>query len=134
MNETLNEMLVDLKIISMVPVDGKLYMCNGSLALEPVSILQPVRRYLSNSNRHIVSMKIKQRIMELERFLSDQTQIKEEWILFVIEELIDPVKVGISNLQSTYSTDSQILAAFELYLARLANIYNTHFLIKKQQS
>lgn len=63
MDESIQELLIDLKIISMVEPSGKLYMHDGNLALEPVSIWQPLRRYLSNSNRSVVSQKIKQRIV-----------------------------------------------------------------------
>lgn len=126
MEESIQELLIDLKIISMVEPQGKLYMHGGNLALEPVSLWQPVRRYLSNSNRGIVSQKIKQRIIELETLLKDQ-QIKQKWIMHELFVLLEPVKNGLSNLQQTYIQDSQINALFSLFLARLENIEKLYF-------
>ena len=126
MEESIQELLIDLKIISMVDPQGKLYMHGGNLALEPVSLWQPVRRYLSNSNRGIVSQKIKQRIIELETLLKDQ-QIKQKWIMRELFVLLEPVKNGLSNLQQTYVHDSQINALFSLFLARLENIEKLYF-------
>lgn len=126
MEESIQELLIDLKIISMVEPSGKLYMQGGNLALEPVSLWQPVRRYLSNSNRNIVSQKIKQRIVELETLLKDK-QIKQDWILREIYIMFEPLKNGLCNLQQTYVNDSQIQAAFSLFLARLENIEKLYF-------
>ena len=126
MDESIQELLIDLKIISMVEPNGKLYMHDGNLALEPVSIWQPIRRYLSNSNRSVVSQKIKQRIQELEALLKDN-QIKHPWVLREIFVVLDPVKNGLCNLQQTYSNDSQIQAIFSLFLARLDNIERLYF-------
>lgn len=126
MEESIQELLIDLKIISMVEPSGKLYMQGGNLALEPVSLWQPVRRYLSNSNRNIVSQKIKQRIVELETLLKDK-QIKQDWILREIYIMLEPLKNGLCNLQQTYVNDSQIQAAFSLFLARLENIEKLYF-------
>jgi len=127
MEESINELLVDLKIMSMIQPNSKLYLHNGFLALEPASILQPIRRFMSNSNRYVISVKIKQRLLELEKLLEEK-QIKHEWIMYVIENLIEPVKIGISHLQKTYGEDSQINATFDLFIARLVNIHNMHFL------
>jgi hypothetical protein len=126
MEESINDLLIDLKILSMVQPSGKLYLINGVLALEPVSIFQPIRRYWSNNNRQTVSLRLKQRITELEIILLEK-QIKHEWIVTEIENLIEPVKTGIENLQETYLTDSQIHATFALFIARLNNIQAMFF-------
>lgn len=126
MDESIQELLIDLKIISMVEPDGKLYMHDGNLALEPVSMWQSLRRYLSNSNRSVVSQRIKQRIQELETLLKDN-QIKHPWVLREIFAILNPVKNGLCNLQQTYSNDSQIQAIFSLFLARMYNIERLYF-------
>jgi hypothetical protein len=126
MEESINDLLLDLKILSMVQPSGKVYLINGVLALEPISIFQPIRRYWSNNNRLTVSLRLKQRIMELEMLLLEK-QIKQEWIISEIKNLIEPVKTGIANLQDTYSTDSQINATFALFIARLTNIQAMFF-------
>lgn len=126
MEESIQELLIDLKIISMVEPSGKLYMHGGNLALEPISIWQPLRRYLSNSNRSVVSQKIKQRILELENLLREN-QINHPWVLREIFVILESVKNGLGNLQQTYCNDSQIQAMFSLFIARLENIERLYF-------
>jgi len=121
MDDSIQALLVDLKIVSMAEPGGKLFMNDGMLALEPVSMWQPLLRYLSNSNRCVIGKRIKQRIVELENVLREN-QIKDEWVVQEIIKLINPTIEGIRNLQNTYASDSQIQATFGLLIARLENI------------
>jgi hypothetical protein len=102
----------------MLEPNRKLYLHDNNLALEAVSVFLPIKRYLSNSNRRNVTQRIKQRILELENLFT-QNIIKEEWIKNEISKIIDPVKIGLSNLQDTYLDDSQIRAHLDLFIARL---------------
>lgn len=131
MDESIQELLVDLKIISMVQPEGKMYLHGGMLALEPISMWQPIRRFLCNSNRTILSQKIKQRISELEVLLRDK-HIKHQWMMDELHKLIEPVKNGICSLQQTYASDSQIQATFSLFLARIENIEQIYFIEQKR--
>jgi hypothetical protein len=125
MDTTIQNVLVDLKIISMVEPKGKLYLFNGVLAVESNSFWVPLKRYLYNSNRHAVCQRIKQRIIELET-LFNQKHISEGWIRDEISKIIEPVKYGLSNLKETYSSDSQLCANFDLMMSRLDNISQSH--------
>lgn len=118
MDSTVQDILVDLKIISMLEPNRKLYLHDDNLALEAVSLFLPIKRYLSNSNRRNVTQRIKQRIIELENLFT-QNVLKEEWIKNEISKIIEPVKIGLKNLQDTYSEDSQIRAHLDLFIARL---------------
>lgn len=125
MDESINGLLVDFTICSMVKTDSKLYLQDGNLALEPVSLFSPIRRFLSNSNRYSVTARLKQRIQELEQLLEDK-QIKQDWVLNKLKDMMPNIKEGIRNLQATYSNDSQIAATLELIIARLDNL-NKYF-------
>jgi hypothetical protein len=127
MDESINGLLVDFTICSMVQADHKLYLQDGNLALEPISFFSPIRRFLSNSNRYSVTTRIKQRIQELEMLLEDN-QIKQDWVLKKLSDLMPSIIEGMRNLQRTYSSDSQISATLELLIARLNNV-NAHYLL-----
>ena len=124
MDTAIQNILVDLKIISMVEPKGRLYLYNGVLAVESTSFWVPIKRYVYNSNRHAVCQRIKQRILELET-LFHQKHIADSWIRDEISKLIEPVKYGISNLKETYSKDSQLCANLDLINSRLNNVSQT---------
>ena len=115
---TIQNILVDLKVVSMVEPTGKLCVHNGVLLVESFSILTPIKRYLSNNNRYTICRKIKYRIIELETLFL-HNHIKEQWIKDEITRLIEPLKNGIMNLRENYSSDSQMCANFDLMISRI---------------
>lgn len=120
---TLQDIWIDFKIISMLEPSRKLYIHDGMLALEPLSVLSPIKRWLTNSNRRSVVTRIKQRAEELETFCKSEAPLGERaWIKDDIIKLMDQVKNGLNNLRETYSDDSQMAANVELIIARLEYI------------
>jgi hypothetical protein len=119
---TLQDVWIDFKIISMIEPNRKLYIHDDVLALEPVSLLQPVKRWLSSSNRRSVIQRMKQRVEELESYVKKRDYDDKYWLKEEIIKLIDPVKNGLINLQNTYLDDSQVHANIELIIARLEYI------------
>jgi hypothetical protein len=128
MDNTIQSVLVDLKVVSMVEPNGKMCLYNGILYVEPTSLWLPFKRYLMSNNRYTMSQRIKQRIQELETLFS-QNHIKDDWIKEEIMKLIEPLKNGIINLKDTYSNDSQMCANFDLMVSRINNI-NVIYLLK----
>jgi len=117
---TLQDIWIDFKIISMlVEPNRKLYINDDALALEPISLFSPIKRWLTNSNRRCVITRIKQRVEEFETYFKKRDYEDKEWVCVEIVKLIDPVKEGLSNLRETYSDDSQMAANIELIIARL---------------
>jgi hypothetical protein len=119
MDSNLQDVIVDLKIISMLEPSRKLYLYEDSLALEPISIFSPIKRFLNNSGRKVVIRRIKQRVMEMENIFSSDFPIYKEWIKNEIYKLIDPVKIGLSTLKDTYPDDYQLHANLDLLIARI---------------
>ena len=116
---TLQDIWIDFKIISMLEPARKLYINDDALALEPISLFSPIKRWLTNSNRRCVITRIKQRVEELETYFKKRDYEDKDWVRVEIVKLIDPVKDGLSNLRETYSDDSQMAANIELIIARL---------------
>lgn len=119
---TLQDIWIDFKIITMLEPARKLYINDGMLALEPISVLSPIKRWLTNSNRRNVITRIKQRVEELEGFCKSDSIGENEWIKNDIIRIIDKVKTGLCNLRETYTEDSQMSANIELIIARLEYI------------
>lgn len=116
---TLQDIWIDFKIITMLEPARKLYINDGMLALEPISVLSPIKRWLSNSNRRSVITRIKHRVEELEGFCKSESQCASAWIKDDIIKIIEKVKTGLCNLRETYADDSQMSANIELVIARL---------------
>lgn len=117
---TLQDIWIDFKIISMLEPARKLYINDDALALEPISLFSPIKRWLTNSNRRCVIARIKQRVEELESYFKQKDYTDpNDWVRVEIVKLIDPVKDGLTNLRETYADDSQMAANIELIIARL---------------
>lgn len=125
MDSTIQNVLIDLKIVTLVEPKGKLYLLNGTLAVESKSFWMPLKRFINSSNRYTICQRIKQRILELETLFM-QNHINDGWIRDEISKLIEPVKNGLSNLKETYASDSQMCVNLDLMTSRLNNISKIH--------
>jgi hypothetical protein len=101
MDATVQKVLVDLKIVSLVQPKGRLRLSNEALAVEHPSLLTPIKRCLFHQNRILVCQRIRQRVVELETLLQ-QKHIDDNWILEEVVKLIEPLKQGLNNLKETY--------------------------------
>ena len=125
MDTSTQEIIVDLKVISLIEPNGKLYLHHGAFALESNSFLLPIKRYLYDINRYTICQRIHNRICELESLFKHK-QITEDWIKVEIARMITPMRKGLYNLQQTYVSDSQIRAFLDLILALVEHIGNTY--------
>ena len=125
MDTNIEDLLVDIKILTMIGPNGKLYIHNGIFALEPMSIFAPIKRYLYNINRYTICLRIKHRISELENLLK-HNHIKDEWVKHEMCKMMGPLKQGISNLQETYIQDSQINATLDLVISNINHISSVY--------
>lgn len=127
MDSTFQNLLLDLKILSMVEPKGRLYLLHGVLAVEPDSFWVPFRRYLCSESRTRIYQRIQQRIMELENLLV-QNLLTEPWVKDELRQLVEPVQQGLQNLKETYCDDSQMCAYLDLISSRFTHVVRTHLL------
>lgn len=127
MDATVQKVLVDLKIVSLVQPKGRLRLSNEALAVEHPSLLTPIKRCLFRQNRILVCQRIRQRVVELETLLQ-QKHIDDNWILEEVVKLIEPLKQGLNNLKETYSTDSQVCVCLDLMTARINHLASAYLI------
>ena len=96
MDSTIHNVLLDLKILSMVEPKGRLCLINGVLAVEPQTFWLPVKRYIWNIDRNILYQRIKQRVLELETLFIQQ-MINEDWIKEEITKLLEQASPKIAE-------------------------------------
>lgn len=121
MQTNIQDIIVDLKVLAMIEPNGKVWVKNGRFALEPASIILPLKRYMYNINRYTICQNISNRVCDLEHcFVLDC--VKDDWMKYEIHKTIEPVKQGLFNLQQTYLGDSQITAILDITIARVNHI------------
>lgn len=121
-SQPIEEILADMKIITLVKPNQKLYIADNRLALErETGYMHAIRRYLGNQTRRTVLSKIRQRVCELENYVTNNL-IKEEWIQNEFVSLKEAVVQGLSNLQETYHDDSQTYVTLDIIIKRVENM------------
>ena len=118
----IEEILADMKIITLVQPNQKLYIADNRLALErEPGYIHALWRYLGNQTRRTVLSKIRQRVCELENYVTNNL-IKEVWIQNEFVSLKQAVVKGLSNLQETYHDDSQTYVTLDIIIKRVESM------------
>ena len=125
------DLITDLKVISMLKEDGRLCIRNGHLSIEPSIIAKQnilytwgaytslaVRRWWNQDNRHNALLKLQSIILkchEIFEKLSDEK--KEEFNLLCAE-----AAKGLVFLKQTYNNDAAVSARLSVYIKNLNKI------------
>lgn len=129
MDNTIRNIILDLKIITLVEPNGRLYLSKDTLAVERNLFYTSVKRFIMGDSRSIVIDRIKQRISEL-NYLLKNNHIIEGWLILELKALIEPLKNGLTNIKMTYNDDSQTCATIDIIISQIINM-NEIYLEKK---
>jgi len=143
------DVLMDLKIISMVKPNQKISVVDNRFSLESFygnnnenvtenndfcivsvehsssswyNITNGFFRMFTGQKRKNVLHKLRQRVTELENYLRNDL-VKEVWIKKELKDLQSPVIRGLRNLQITYKNDSQTYVHLDVIATRLESIF-----------
>jgi len=127
-NSKYEEVLLNLKILSMIPRNGKIKRSgngnsNGNITLERDDILVPLKRFIYNDGRKKSVTDINCILDEtftLLKYLSNMESTKENInkSTVICKELLNSKK-GLHNLKDTYKDDIKICASIELVLDKI---------------
>lgn len=136
-NEFIDATIASMKVIGMIPANGKLCVYKGQLSIETEDVVQSVRRWIRNDSREVSLMHIRSTINNA---ISIITTINEspsgartvvtgniagtstsltEWVVGSIISELQRCEGGIKNLKDTYNTDSYMVANLEVVLDRI---------------
>lgn len=124
MEHTLEEILMDFKIVSMLQPSQKLYVNDNRLALDTSKashMIPKIWRYLGNHTRRNVLHKIRQRVTELENYMKNDL-IPEPWISEEFKQIKEKLIQGLKHMQTTYETDSQTVVYIDVIIKRVENL------------
>jgi len=121
--EFVDTTIASLKIIGMVPKNGKLCIRKGQLCLDSTVKAQGLLRFLNGDSRDMTLMHAKNTInhaVKITRALMT-TPIKDEinmWTIRRIHDEMEGCESGLQNLKTTYTNDSMMIANLDVLIDR----------------
>jgi len=115
--------IASLKIIGMVPKNGKLCIRKGQLCIESSVKAQGFWRFFNGDSRDMTLMHAKNTInnaMKITRALMNSTTKDEinTWTIQRIHDEMEGAQGGLQNLKTTYVNDSMMIANLEVVIDR----------------
>lgn len=123
-DDFVDSVIANLKVIGMVPKNGKLCVRKGGLCLDSMQA-QPLRRWVNGDSRDATIMHTKNTFfnaMKIARSIISGGQSgynhSASWTLHRLLEEIKKCESGLENLKSTYVDDSMMLANLDVIIER----------------
>ena len=110
--ETFDNIITNLKIISKVKVDEKLCIRKGHLQIDNSSNFQFLKRWYFRDSRDFILLFIKDLIRNISSVF-ERAKGTCNWVIQHILDEMENAKTGLVNLKTTYSTDSIMIVKFE---------------------
>lgn len=122
--DMIDSTITSLKIISMVPKNGRLSVRKGQLTLEPDDGFQKIRRWLNKDSRDHTLMHIKntvQNAINLSKGIKEnkiEIELKDWTVNRLLTEMQN-CQTGLINIKTTYNEDSLFKASIDVIIDRL---------------
>ena len=119
-----DQVLANLKVISMVQEGARLRLIAGQLSIDYPSPVQPIRRWFYGDSRSIMLNHVRGvihnalNIVKIEHMVLDKDRT---WIVKKIIESLLKAKNGIQNLMNTYQHDAVVFCALEVLTDKIIN-------------
>ena len=109
--ELVDNIITNLKILSLVNKDDKLCIRKGHLQIDKASYFRFIKRYYYSDSRYST-------IEFLKNIINNIKGIKEIKQI-ISEDSLHKIEIGINNLQISYSNDPIIIAILDNLLNKL---------------
>ena len=122
--ELIDTTLTTLKVIGMLPKNGRLCIRRGQLTLENDDPIQRIKRWIYRDSREVTLMHIKNTINNstkiIKGIMSGQIEIEmKEWTLQRFLSEMTSCQSGLVNLKTTYIGDTAVVATLDVICERL---------------
>lgn len=129
MEDFIDSTISGLKVIGMVPKNGKLSVRKGQLCLESQTRAQGLRRWINGDSRDMTllhvkntvsnAFKIGRMLMTADNSNASPTEVTMRvWTLERISTELEKSETGLLNLKTTYAEDSMVLATIDVMVDR----------------
>ena len=123
--ESIDNIITNLKIMSLVKVDEKLSIRKGHLQIDNSSNIQFLKRWFYRDSRDIILLFIKDLIRCISTLFDKLNCYNDnQFVLNRILEEMDNAKMGLINLKTTYSTDAVMVVKFENVAVKFCELIN----------
>ena len=116
--------IANLKVIGMVPQNGRLCVRKGQLCIDAPDRMQAVRRWMRGDSRDAVLLHVRNTIGNAVRIVTQispsDTPPLARWTVERIVGEMQQCEAGLRNLRTTYSSDSLTVANINVLIERLA--------------
>jgi len=128
--DNLDNIITNLKIISMIQVNEKLSIHKGHLQIDKV-LFQSIIRWINKSSRDIIIIYLKDLIKNINVLILKLKKYPNfKWLLTKIFTEMDKSKIGLLNLQTTYATDPVTVVKFENIITKF-NELNVNYILNE---
>ena len=126
MNEDfIDNIITNLKIISLVQINEKLSIRKGHLQIDISSNYQFIKRWLNRDSRDVILIYFKELIRNISLLFNKiNTYSSFIWVITRLLTEMEKAKDGILNLKTTYSDDPMMVAKFENILIKFNELIN----------
>lgn len=112
--ESIDNIITNLKIISLAKVDEKLSIRKGHLQIDNSSNFQFIKRWFFRDSRSFILLYLKDLIRNISSLFDKIESYKDSlWVITRVLSEMDNAKSGLINLKTTYSTDPIMVVKFE---------------------
>ena len=123
-DEFVDSTIANLKVIGMVPRNGRLCVRKGQLCLDTNDVTQPLRRWSRGDSRDLTLLHVRNTLSNAARIAallgpSAETSPARAWALRQIAAELTQCEVGLCNLRTTYAEDSIMVASIGVLIARV---------------
>ena len=123
--ELIDTTLTSLKVIGMVPKNGRLCVRRGQLTLESEDHMQRWKRWIYRDSREVTLMHIKNTINNstkiIKGIMSNQIDIElKSWTIQRFLSEMTSCQSGLLNLKTTYISDTSVVATLDVICERLS--------------
>ena len=121
--EFIDNIITNLKIISLVKIDEKLSIRKGHLQIDNSSNFQFLKRWFNRDSRDFILLFIKDLIRNISAlFERIHTYKNKEWILSRVFMEMEQATIGLDNLKTTYSTDAVMVVKFQNVITKFIEL------------
>lgn len=106
--DSIDYIITNLKIISIVQINEKLGVKKGHLVIDRDSNIQPIKRWFNRDSRDMILNFIKDLLKNICNVLNKIKSLEQQdylWNLGRILIEMDSIESGLNNLKTTYSDD-----------------------------
>ena len=127
-DDFIDNVLMNLKIISKVKKGTKLCIRKGNLAIDYEGYFQSLRRWILNDSRDMIIMHIKTVIGNACKIAEEEfdkpTADKRSWLLTSLYEEFRMTINGMENMKGTYHDDEVFKAQCDIMIDKIKIISN----------